>query len=123
MRLDLLAVALVFGKTVLYDFVNFDDDILVYKNPMVLRGLTAQGIVTAFTTSVANMWYPLTRISYMLDSQIYGTKPWGYHLTNVLLHAATAVILFLALRRMTGECGPAPGLRCCSQSTRCGPKQ
>ena len=86
-----------------YDFVNFDDDVLVYENPMVARGLTAQGVVWAFTTSVGNMWYPLTWISYMLDSQIYGPKPWGYHLTNVLLHAATTVILFLALRRMTGN--------------------
>ena len=49
------------------------------------------------------MWYPLTWISYMLDSQIYGMQPWGYHGTNVLLHAATSVILFLALRRMTGS--------------------
>ena len=40
----LLAVALIFGKTLRYDFVNFDDDILVYENPMVARGLTAQGV-------------------------------------------------------------------------------
>ena len=99
----LLAVALIFGKTVLYDFVNFDDDVLVYENPIVARGVTAQGIAWAFTANVANMWYPLTLISYMLDSQMYGLKPWGYHLTNVLLHAATTVILFLALRRMTGN--------------------
>ena len=52
---------------------------------------------------MSNMWYPLTLISYMLDSQMYGPKPWGYHLTNVLLHAATTVILFLVLRRMTGN--------------------
>ena len=51
----------------------------------------------------SNMWYPLTLISYMLDSQIYGLQPWGFHLTNVLLHAATAVILFLILRRTTGN--------------------
>ena len=99
----LLAVALIFGKAVRYDFVNFDDDVLVYENPMVARGLTAQGMGWAFTTNTSNMWYPLTWISYMLDSQIYGPKPWGYHLTNVLLHAATAVILFLVLRRMTGD--------------------
>jgi len=52
---------------------------------------------------VANMWYPLTWISYMLDTQMYGPDPWGYHLTNVLLHAATSVILFLVLRRVTGN--------------------
>ena len=86
-----------------FDFVNYDDNLLVYENPIVARGVTAHGLAWAFTTSAANMWYPLTWISYMLDSQVYGTQPWGYHLTNVLLHAATAVVLFLALRRMTGS--------------------
>ena len=99
----LLAVALIFGQTVLYNFVNYDDDVLVYDNPMIARGVTAQGVGWAFTTSVANMWYPLTWISYMLDSQIYGPKPWGFHLTNVLLHAATTVVLFSVLRRMSGN--------------------
>jgi tetratricopeptide (TPR) repeat protein len=98
-----LAVVLVFGGTVQFDFVNYDDGILVYENPMVSRGLSREGVIWAFTTSVANMWYPLTWISYMLDSQFCGTKPWGYHATNVLLHAATSVILFLFLRRATGN--------------------
>jgi Flp pilus assembly protein TadD len=98
-----LLVTLVFGQTVRYDFVNYDDGTLVYDNPMVTRGLSVQGIGSAFTANVANMWYPLTLISYMLDTQMYGPKPWGYHLTNVFLHAATSIILFLALRRMTGD--------------------
>ena len=45
----LLAVAAVFGKTVLYDFVNFDDDLLVSEHPIVVHGITARGIVSAFT--------------------------------------------------------------------------
>ena len=49
------------------------------------------------------MPFPLTLFSYMLDSQVHGLKPWGYHLTDVLLHAGTTVILFLALRQMTGD--------------------
>ena len=97
----LLAVALIFGKTVLYEFINLDDDIFVYENPIVVRGVTSEGIVTAFTPSA--MPYPLTLISCMVDTQLYGRTPWGYHLTNVLLHAATSVMLFLALRRMTGN--------------------
>ena len=43
----------------------------------------------------------------MLDCQLYGLKPGGHHLTNVLLHAATAVLLFLVLRRMTGALWPS----------------
>jgi tetratricopeptide (TPR) repeat protein len=38
----------------------------------------------------------------MLDCQLYGLNPGGHHLTNVLLHTATVILLFLVLRRMTG---------------------
>ena len=43
----------------------------------------------------------------MLDYQLYGLQPGGHHLTNVLLHAAVAGLLFLVLWRMTGDCWPA----------------
>jgi tetratricopeptide (TPR) repeat protein len=38
----------------------------------------------------------------MLDCQLYGLRAGGHHLTSVLLHSATAIALFLVLRRMTG---------------------
>jgi len=38
----------------------------------------------------------------MLDCQLYGLSPGGHHLTNILLHTATAILLFLVLRRMSG---------------------
>ena len=53
------------------------------------------------------MWGPLTWTSYLLDFQLHGLKPWGYHLTNVLLHAATTIVLFLVLRGMTGDFWPS----------------
>lgn len=102
-----LAVVLVFGQTVRHGFVNFDDDEYVYGNPRIRSGLTAQGIAWAFTHSHAANWHPMTWLSHMLDCQIYGLKPWGHHLTNVVLHAATAVLLFLVLRQMTGQLGPS----------------
>ena len=102
-----LAVVLSFGQTVFYDFVKYDDSVFVYANPIVLRGVTAQGLIAAFTGRGGAMPYPLTLISYMLDTELYGTKPWGYHLTNVLLHAATTLILFKALWRMTGNLWPS----------------
>jgi tetratricopeptide (TPR) repeat protein len=39
----------------------------------------------------------------MLDAELYGLHPGGHHLTSVLLHAASTVLLFLSLRRMTGS--------------------
>jgi tetratricopeptide (TPR) repeat protein len=103
----LLAVALVFGQAVGHGFVNYDDHFYVYANPALTRGLTAEGITWAFTTVADNFWHPLTWLSYLLDFQLYGFLPWGYHLTNVLLHAANAVLLFLVRRRMTGRLGPS----------------
>jgi tetratricopeptide (TPR) repeat protein len=99
----LLAVGLVFGQTVRYGFVNYDDDQTVYAHPQVARGLTTQGVAWAFTHSYFCNWIPLTCLSHMLDCRIYGLNAEGHHLTNVLLHAATVVLLFLALRQMTGQ--------------------
>ena len=132
-----LAVFAVFGQTVRHGFVNFDDDLYVYQNPVVVKGLTFQGIGYVFTHQMCDFYHPLTMMSLMLDNQVYGLNPGGYHLTNVLLHAATAILLFLVLRRMMrslrslikaselrphrrARCGPALLWRRCLPSTRCG---
>ncbi len=92
----------VFGQTLTHAFLNYDDDDYVYANPNITRGLTSRSLRWAFTHVHADNWHPLTTLSHMLDSQLYGLQPWGHHLTNVVLHAATAVLLFLALRSLTG---------------------
>lgn len=92
---------LVFGQTLGHEFVNYDDDDYVVKNAQVSRGLTLDGISWAFTHVHSSNWHPLTWISHMLDCQIYGLNPGGHHLSNVLLHAATAILLFFVLRQMT----------------------
>ena len=104
----LLATALVFGETARFDFVNFDDDAYVYENPQVAKGTTAEGLTWAFTQVHAGNWHPLTWLSHMLDCRLYGLeRPGGHHLTNVLLHAATAVLLFLAIKKMSGRTWPS----------------
>ena len=92
----------VFGQCAQFDFINFDDDEYVINNPMVVHGLTFQGIIWAFTHFHAANWHPLTWISHMLDCEMYGLEPGDHHLTNVLIHTATVVVLFLVLQRMTG---------------------
>jgi len=92
----------VFGQTLGHEFVNYDDDLYVYENPAVTRGLTLQGIIWAFTHVHCSNWHPLTWVSHMLDCQFYGLSPGGHHLTNILFHTATAILLFLILRQMTG---------------------
>ena len=92
---------IVFGQTLGCDFINFDDDTYVYENPVVQKGLTFHGIIWAFSAHASN-WHPLTWMSHMLDCELYGLNPTGHHLTSVLLHAATATLLFLVLRAMAG---------------------
>ena len=103
----LLAVALVFGQTARYDFVNLDDDECVFQNPHVTQGLTWQAVGWAFTNRLVGNWDPLTWISHLADWQLYGPNAGGHHLTNVLLHAATVLVLFVVLRQMTGRPWPS----------------
>jgi len=99
----LAAVTLiVFGQTLSHEFVNYDDPLYVVDNPVVLDGLSPEGFAWAFTTFHAGNWHPLTWLSHMLDCQLYGLDAGGHHLTNVMLHAAVAILLFLVLRGMTG---------------------
>ncbi len=100
-----VSVWVVFGQTRQHAFVNYDDNVYVYDNPMVAAGLTWKGTVWAFTRVHACNWHPLTWMSHQLDCELYGLNPAGHHLTNTLLHAATAIALFFALRTMTGARG------------------
>jgi tetratricopeptide (TPR) repeat protein len=92
----------VFGQTIKHEFIGFDDQAYVYENPMVIHGLSLKGVKWAFTHFVAGNWHPLTMMSHMLDCQLFGLNAGGHHLTNILIHTATAMLLFLGLRRMTG---------------------
>jgi Tfp pilus assembly protein PilF len=96
-----LVTIFVYYRTFSYGFVAYDDDRYVYENPMVKAGLTPSGVAWAVSTFYYANWHPLTWISYMLDAQLFGMNAGAFHLVNVLLHAASAVLLFLALLRMT----------------------
>jgi tetratricopeptide (TPR) repeat protein len=101
--LFLAAISLaVFGQTIRYDFVNFDDDLYIYNAPAIQAGLTIKGMALAFTSPHARNWHPLTTISHMLDCQLYGLKAGGHHATNIVLHTIAVLLLFRVLRQMTG---------------------
>jgi hypothetical protein len=70
---------------------------------VVRQGLTWRGVAWAFTTTAeSNYWEPLAWLSHMLDVSLFGMRPAGHHATSVVLHAVSAALLFLALRRLTG---------------------
>jgi tetratricopeptide (TPR) repeat protein/uncharacterized membrane protein YqjE len=83
-------------------FQIFDEGAELHYNVHVNTGISWQNLCWAFSSLEYSNWYPLTWISHMLDYEIYGEDSWGHHLTNVLLHAANGVLLFLVLKRMTG---------------------
>src|SRR5262245_23842420 len=99
----LAAISLaVFGQTIRYQFVNFDDDLYVYNTPAIQSGLSLKGIAAAFIDQHAHNWHPLTTISHMLDCQLYGLNAGGHHATNVILHTIAVLLLFWVLEQMTG---------------------
>jgi len=93
----------VFGQTLRHDFINYDDPRYVYENTEITGGLSIGGIAWAFSHIHSMNWHPLTTISHMLDCQLHGLKAGWHHFTNVLLHTIAAILLFIALRQMTGE--------------------
>jgi protein O-mannosyl-transferase len=98
----IIATLAVFGQTISHEFVSYDDNDYVYENRHVRGGLTLESIAWAFTHDHSANWHPLTTLSHMLDCSLYGLWAGGHHSTNVLLHAAASVAIFLALRRLTG---------------------
>ena len=104
----LICVALVLAATAVYwqarefEFVHLDDTDYVTNNPHVRNGLTRDGFVWAFTTTHSFNWHPLTWLSLMLDCHLSEEKADTCHTTNLLLHIANTLLLFLVLRQMTG---------------------
>ena len=104
----LLALLLALATIALYwpathhDFVNnYDDEFYVTANVHVQGGLTWENVKWAFVNPVAANWHPVTILSHMLDCQLFGLKPWGHHLTNLLLHALNTVLVFVLLLTLT----------------------
>jgi Flp pilus assembly protein TadD len=102
--LALLAVEL-YARTWSFPFLSMDDYAYVAGNPRVALGLTWENLAWAFSTTDHGLWHPLTWLSLMLDVSVFGSRPGPIHLVNVGLHAANGVLLFLALRRLTGSTG------------------
>jgi Tfp pilus assembly protein PilF len=86
-------------------FVNYDDDLYLTRNASLRLGLGAEGVRWAFTSAHGANWFPLTWLSWLLDYELFGLRAPGFLATNVLLHLASTLVLFMVLARLTG----APG--------------
>jgi tetratricopeptide (TPR) repeat protein len=96
-----LAILLAYLPVKSFDFVNFDDPDYVSGNAHVRQGLTPDGIAWALTSTEAANWFPVTRLSHMLDVQLFGLDAGWHHIVNVLLHTVATLLLFAFLNRAT----------------------
>jgi len=115
MSLALVIVTLaVYWQVVNFDYIYYDDDSYVLTNPAVMDGVNLRSVHWALTSNYQSNWHPLTWMSLMLDTSFAKINSWTldlqlgqqgagtYHLTNLLLHIANVLLLFLLLYKMTG---------------------
>ena len=102
-----VATFAVYARVGRFDFINFDDPDYVTNNYHVRQGITPEGVRWAFTSVESANWFPLTRLSHMLDCELFGLESGWHHLTNVLIHALAVLMLFAFLHRATGARWPS----------------
>ncbi len=99
-----LAVLAAFATLLVYlpalhnDFAELDDAVYVLQNPFI-RSFDSTLLRWAFFHFTAANWHPLAWLSHALDYALWGLKPLGHHLTNIILHAVnTALVVLLAAK-------------------------
>jgi tetratricopeptide (TPR) repeat protein len=102
-----MATLAVYNPIVRNQFVDFDDLSYIVKNPQIQHGVNWATVKWSFTTFREGNWHPLTWLSHALDYQLFHLNPAGHHYTNLLLHTANAVLLFLLLLRASGSGWPS----------------
>ena len=90
-----------------FELVNWDDSTYITENPTVLGGLSWSSVWWALTTGHSPYWHPMTWLSHLLDVTLFGSDAGAYHVTNLVLHTASTVLLFEIFRRMTGALWPS----------------
>lgn len=98
-----LLVIIPYAQVAKFEFLLCDDNDYITTSPTVMAGITWEGVKWAFLAPHASNWHPLTWLSHMLDCQLFGLNAGPHHVVNMLIHAANAVLLFLAVRMMTGS--------------------
>lgn len=84
-------------------FVLYDDPQYITANPRVAAGLSWEGLRWALTTTETSNWHPLTWLAHMADVRLFGLDPRAHHLSDLALHGANTLLLFLVLRGLTGS--------------------
>ncbi|MDD5026734.1 MAG: tetratricopeptide repeat protein [Candidatus Peribacteraceae bacterium] len=96
------AVLAVYAASLSNGFVNWDDGILVYGNP-IITDFSLDAVRKAFTTFDPELYVPFTLLSYQLEHLLFGLNPFVYHFDNLLLHLLNTLLAFWLLLKLTGR--------------------
>jgi protein O-mannosyl-transferase len=108
-----LATLAIFSRALLGDFVQWDDDIDIYTNPHI-RGLSTANLHWIFTKcEYPPRYMPLSQLGWQINYQLGGLNPLGYHLADLVFHAANCVLAFFLIQRLLrlaakGDAGAGP---------------
>jgi tetratricopeptide (TPR) repeat protein len=100
----ILVPLVLYIRVVDFQFTKFDDEDIIVKHYDTLKDL--KNINQTFThdfymdTTAAVYYRPIPVVSFMIDAQIGGQEPWIYHLTNLILHIITVIVLFFFLQKL-----------------------
>lgn len=81
------------------DFTNWDDGNHLLNNPLV-ADVTPYHVQKIFTTTVSDVYVPLTLLSFAVENHFFGLNPLVYHLDNLILHLAVTGLIFAFARRL-----------------------
>ena len=101
--LIILLTFVVYGQTLGFDLIAYDDDIYIGNNPHLQEGFTYPNFVWSVAYFVNYNWAPLTIWSYIVDASIYGGWYGGYHLTNIMLHGLNGLLLFFIAYKLSNK--------------------
>lgn len=114
LRITLLCVALIsvltaliYAQVIEHEFIDWDDYSYYVHNPHLDGVFSFVDFTKAFTEPYFANWSPLSSISIRLGDAVHGLDPGWVLITNVVLHGLAAILLFLALYRLTGQWAPS----------------
>jgi len=102
-----VAVFAVYAQSFGFGAVRFDDPQYLAGNLHLRQGLSVAGVRWAFSSFFGANYFPLTLLSHMLDRTLFGDQLGGHHFVSVALHALNSILLFGALRSLTGARAPS----------------
>ena len=103
----LAATFLLYSSSLEHGFIFIWDDYKYVVNNPDIRGISPENLKAVFSRYYIGNYAPLHLISYMLDYQLWGLDPAGYHFGNILLHAINGLLVYRLLLKLELPAFPA----------------